>query len=259
MVSVAAESIGGAIIHTILSAIRAAISRNFPAVTAALLQLASHLSEITTIMARLPEQCDPMPFYHDVRPFYAGTKNMESAGLPRGVLYDTGDGKGEWKKFRGGNNGQSSLFPLIDLALGIQRSSRTTAKSRECGDDDGAENDDHMDILMYMPSEHRNYLADFAQIWNIHDVINAVEDPVTSEALQAAYVQATTALVQFRSKHLQTVSRYIIVPSKKSVPVGHVTGAQPLLVGTSQTQLMPFLKKVRQQTLAASETYSRKE
>ncbi len=272
MVGVAVESLGGTIIQTILSAVRAAIARDFSAVAAALLQLAGHCEEITAILTRLPEQCDPATFYHEVRPFYAGTKNMTSAGLPRGVLYDTGNGKGEWKQLRGGSNGQSSLFPLIDLALGIQHTASTaTDKCRRRSDPGSSEDDYHVDILSYMPREHRCFLADFAQIWNVHDVINAIEDPDTSEALRAAHLQATTAVVRFRSKHMQIVTRYIIVPSKRSAPPAgaeqdrrrrnlatwRTTSAEHTLIGTSGTQLMPFLKNTRQQTMTAASMYPR--
>lgn len=262
MVGVAVESLGGTIIQTILSAVRAAIARDFSAVAAALLQLAGHCEEITAILTRLPE----------LRPFYAGTKNMTSTGLPRGVLYGTGNGKGEWKQLRGGSNGQSSLFPLIDLALGIQHTASTaTDKCRRRGDPGGSEDDYHVDILSYMPREHRCFLADFAQIWNVHDVINAIEDPDTSEALRAAHLQATTAVVRFRSKHMQIVTRYIIVPSKRSAPPAgaeqdrrrrnlatwRTTSAEHTLIGTSGTQLMPFLKNTRQQTMTAASMYPR--
>ncbi|OAR00086.1 hypothetical protein LLEC1_01084 [Akanthomyces lecanii] len=213
MVGVAVESLGGAIVQTILSAVRAAIARDFLAVAAALLQLSSRLEEITAVMARLPEQCDPPTFYHEVRPFYAGTKNMAGAGLPRAVLYDTGDENGEWKQLRGGSNGQSSLFPLIDSALGVQHTTATaTNKSRRRGgDDDGTEDDYHADILNYIPREHRSFLTDFAQIWNIHDVIATTEDLAASEALRAAHAHAGAipqpALTNCDALHHHTIEK----------------------------------------------------
>lgn len=272
MVGVAVESLGGAVVRTVLSAVRAAIARDLSGVAAALVQLASHCEEITAILTRLPEQCDPATFYHEVRPFYAGTKNMASVGLPRGVLFDTGDGKGEWKQLRGGSNGQSSLFPLIDLALGIKHTGSTAAgECRRGGGSDGSEDDYHVDIVGYMPREHRRFLAELSQIWNIHDIINAAEDPEASEALRAAHVQATTALVQFRSKHIQIVTRYIILPSRHSaaplvdaaqerqrqnLATRCTRGPEHALMGTSGTQLMPFLKNARRRTMTAANMYS---
>lgn len=120
-----------------------------------------------------------------------------------------------------------------------------------------------------MPREHRELLQDFTRIWNLHDLIQAAPDEASAQALRAAHLTATTALAEFRTKHIQIISRYIIVPSKTGALVNgagnacsHATmnGSHPRLapVGTSGTELMPFLKQAREKTLQARVVYSKK-
>ena len=45
---------------------------------------------------------------------------MAVAGLPKGVFYDEGNGKGEWRQFSGGSNAQSSLIAFCDVVLGVE-------------------------------------------------------------------------------------------------------------------------------------------
>ena len=78
------------------------------------------VDEITAILERMYEECSPEVFYHEIRPALAGSKNMAAAGLPRGVFYDEGNGKGEWKHYSGGSNAQSSTIQFLDLILGIK-------------------------------------------------------------------------------------------------------------------------------------------
>lgn len=122
-VGITVESRSGAIMRNVFDAIKAASTGNFDTVAKNIEQLAAQIEEITVILTRIPEKCDPSIFYHEVRPFYAGSKNMSGAGLPRGVFYDTGDGLGKWRQLRGGSNGQSALFPFIDTALGVRHGS----------------------------------------------------------------------------------------------------------------------------------------
>lgn len=78
------------------------------------------IKDCGALLQRMHEQCDPEVFYHVIRPFLAGSKNMSAAGLPRGVFYDEGDGKGEWRQYSGGSNAQSSLMQFWDAVLGVK-------------------------------------------------------------------------------------------------------------------------------------------
>ena len=114
-----------------------------------------------------------------------------------------------------------------------------------------------------MPGPHRRFLERVAEIANIRGCVTAHPD---DSALQAAYNQCLEALVAFRNKHVQIVSRYIVVQSRiaQSEQEIAMNGAntslstkdgsvQPALVakavlGTGGTSPVVFLKQVRDET-----------
>lgn len=98
-----------------------AVRANNPeTVSQCLLEFADGVQEIGRILERTNEECDPDVFYHQIRPLLAGSKNMSAAGLPNGVFYDEGDGKGQWREYSGGSNAQSSLIQFLDIVLGVE-------------------------------------------------------------------------------------------------------------------------------------------
>ena len=64
-----------------------------------------------------------------------------------------------------------------------------------------------------MPGPHRRFLEDLSGCANIRDYVEANTD---NPSLAAAYDECLRALSSFRDKHLQIVSRYIIVMSQES-------------------------------------------
>jgi indoleamine 2,3-dioxygenase len=120
LVSVAIEARGAGIIPVMLDAMDA-VRANEPSILVSCLQkFAACIKDCGEILKRMYEHCDPEVFYHIIRPFLAGSKNMAAAGLPRGVFYDEGDGKGEWRCYSGGSNAQSSLIQFWDAVLGVK-------------------------------------------------------------------------------------------------------------------------------------------
>ena len=114
------EARAGPLIVRMLLALDAAERRDFGTVIEALSDLQRSLREIGKLLDRMDERCSPDIFYHRIRPLLAGSLNMEAAGLPHGVFYDEGNGKGQWRKVRGGSNGQSSLIQFFDAVLGVE-------------------------------------------------------------------------------------------------------------------------------------------
>lgn len=86
--------------------------------------------DLGILLERMYERCDPNVFYHEIRPFLAGSKNMAGAGLPRGVFYDVGEGEGEWRQYNGGSNAQSSLIQFLDAVLGVEHMAMGEVKSK---------------------------------------------------------------------------------------------------------------------------------
>jgi Indoleamine 2,3-dioxygenase. len=132
MISVAIEARGAKIIPMMLNAIDAVNMNDSIRVTELLNELTQCLGELTAILERMYEKCSPPIFYHQIRPFLAGSKNMAAAGLPDGVYYDTGDGNGEWRQYSGGSNAQSSLIQFFDIVLGVEHRS-TGERSSNAG------------------------------------------------------------------------------------------------------------------------------
>lgn len=202
------------------------------------------------------ERCDPMVFYHEIRPFLAGRKNMEAAGLPRGVFYDEGNGKGEWKQLRGESNGQSSLIQFFDVVLGVEHHSHGGAGQASY----------HVEVREYMPGPHRCLLVHAARMGSIRQLAMATPTTEAQRRLRAVYVAAAQALGSFRDKHIQMVTRYIILPSKqghgalasRTIRQRHNLASSSSsrkgdveLTGTGGTALVPFLKTARDETIQA--------
>ncbi|CAG9936522.1 unnamed protein product [Clonostachys rosea f. rosea IK726] len=183
LISVAMEASGAGLIDTMLEALNAIKTRDYDVIIDALGELARRIKEVGTLLERMYEHCDPMVFYHHIRPFLAGSKNMADSGLPKGVFFDEGDGQGEWRQLRGGSNGQSSLIQFFDVVLGV---------------------------------DHK---GDGGRLGSIRELALAANTGggggQQQERLSAAYSAAIDALTDFRNKHIRIVTRYIILPSRQ--------------------------------------------
>ena len=125
IISVAIEGHGAKSIPMMLRAMDAVRDNEPRFVLSALMGLAGCIREIGQILKRMDEHCSPNAFYNEIRPFLAGSKDMQLAGLPRGVFYDEGDGKGDWRQYSGGSNAQSSLIQFFDVVLDVKHISST--------------------------------------------------------------------------------------------------------------------------------------
>ena len=267
LVSVAIEARGGPSIPLMLRAISAARDGDSEAVTECLQHFAEILDEVATTLQKMYEHCDPHIFYHRIRPYLAGSKNMGDAGLPRGLLYDDGSGKGEYRQYGGGSNAQSSLIQFFDIVLGIEH--RPTGVGRNGGpstsaDEGVASKSRHSfihEMRNYMPGPHRQFLEHVDAVANIREFVESRKSDV---ALSCAYDGCLAMLRALRDKHIQMVSRYIIVKSREArnnaprdgpgaMNLAHVrqesgNGSKKNLRGTGGTALIPFLKQARDET-----------
>lgn len=245
IISNAMEARAGPLIEIMLGAIEAVEQNDVPKIIHALEYLERGLKSIGELLERMDERCNPQMFYHTIRPFLAGSMNMEAAGLPNGVFYDEGDGKGSWRKYRGGSNGQSSLLQFFDAVLSVNH-------ARSGGF--------HAEMRGYMPGPHARFLDDVEAIANIRDYVDSHQDNIE---LVAAFNKAVVALSGFRDKHIALVTRYIIIPSRQAKPNNLVkrrdiasastklASEKPRtqeLVGTGGTTLIPFLRTSRDET-----------
>jgi indoleamine 2,3-dioxygenase len=121
-ISIAIEAQGAYIIPIMLKGIDAVRMDDPQTVISCLFEFANCLERSGDILKRMYEKCSPEVFYHKIRPFLAGSKNMASAGLPNGVFYEESNGKGQWRQYSGGSNAQSSLIQFFDAILGVEHS-----------------------------------------------------------------------------------------------------------------------------------------
>ncbi|KAI0967790.1 Indoleamine 2,3-dioxygenase [Xylaria arbuscula] len=270
VLSVAIEAQGARIIPQMLQATDAIRHKDYEIITDALNSMATCIRQLIQLLNRMSEKCDPMVFYHQIRPFLAGTKNMGAAGLPNGVLYDEGDGIGQWKQLRGGSNGQSSLIQFFDLILCIDH---TSSSNHQTSEGPGGvvkpisrEPTFHEEVRLYMPSPHRKFLASVSRLDKIKGFVHSAPKSSAQQLLLQSYHNATEAFGDFRQAHMQMVTRYIIVPSRKPSPISSsgmnlattslrsYSGETTELTGTGGTDLIPFLKSTRDDTYRASLT-----
>ncbi|KAG5968483.1 hypothetical protein E4U57_006030 [Claviceps arundinis] len=263
LISVAIEARGAPILDLMLTAIAAARSNDTKTVTRCLVGFAERLTDLTNILQRMHESCDPTIFYHRIRPFLAGSKNMAEAGLPHGVMYEDGSGQEEYRQYSGGSNAQSSLIQFFDIVLGIHH--RPTGESRDPSSESELEarhspprHNFIQEMRRYMPGPHARFLADVTQVANIRDYVEANR---TERALCLAYDACLAMLSAFRDKHISIVARYIITPSREVRARSRSQHRRPVNLaaashnskakshtGTGGTALIPFLKQARDET-----------
>ncbi|RKF65676.1 Indoleamine 2,3-dioxygenase [Erysiphe neolycopersici] len=277
LISVAIEARGASSIPLMLQAIETARLNDIEKVAESLRKFAGILVELGRLLEKMHDRCDPHVFYHRIRPFLAGSKNMQDAGLANGIIYEDGSGSEEFRQFAGGSNAQSSLIQFFDIVLGIEhfptgeRKSDLTSLTKGGGLLPPPSQNFILEMREYMPGPHRRFLEKVSKVANIRQFINANR---TNEELTHAYDACLKALSDFRSVHIKIVSRYIILKSRElkstlslkrsethclkkdvSTPTSLLLesySAEKDLKGTGGTALIPFLKQVRDETLHCS-------
>lgn len=267
LVSVAIEARAGPIVPTMIEAIAAARRGDSTKVVECLRTFAERLDEIGGLLERMYESCDPHVFYHRIRPFLAGGKNMADAGLPNGVMFDDGTGEQPYVQFAGGSNAQSSVIQFFDIVLGVEhRPTGEKTSDKSAPESDSQQAPPHgflLEMRKYMPGPHRRFLEHVERVANIRQYVNSRRH---DRALVIAYDACLAMLRALRDKHIQIVSRYIIIKSRESR--SHSRSLSPKeaanqrlnlantvrrgnskkLRGTGGTALIPFLKQARDET-----------
>ncbi|KAA8565294.1 hypothetical protein EYC84_011017 [Monilinia fructicola] len=238
LVSVAIEARAAPVLPLMLTAIEAARKNDSRTVTSCLRTFAERLDDLGTLLQRMHESCDPHVFYNRIRPFLAGSKNMEEAGLPNGVFYDEGNGVGKYHKLSGGSNAQSSILQFFDIVLGIEH--RPTGEKKDAASESEAE------------GAHRRFLEDMSVVANIRDFVEA---HTNDHELCLAYDACLAMLRTFRDKtycYCHSLYRHQI-PRKVDIATasrgkGDDEEKKRKLKGTGGTALIPFLKQARDET-----------
>nr|XP_046258068.1 indoleamine 2,3-dioxygenase 2-like [Scatophagus argus] len=179
---------------------------------------------------KLMHNCvDPTVFHGTLRIFVSGWR--DNPMLPRGLLYE--GVSNEPMLLSGGSAAQSSAIQCFDALLCIHHEDETGAFLTRMRD--------------YMPPAHRQLIETLSVCPPLRDFILSH----SSSDLCQAYNSCVSALVDLRSYHLNTVSKYVIVPGNQAqtmacplIGVGTALNAK----GTGGSNLFVFLKSVRNTT-----------
>lgn len=251
LVSVMTEKIGAPCVTSGLKAIRAAREDDLDGAISELKCIAEAIDNLGSVLMKMEAMCDPHIFFYRIRPYLAGWKNMAEVGLPKGVKYGS---EGEYLSFAGGSNAQSSLIQALDIVLGVEHfpmgkkgsGPRTISANSD-------QNSFINEMRKYMPREHREFLGHLAKVSNIKDYVETKKD----KELTLAYDACIAMLKSFRDKHIQIVTRYIILQAHKKNPSPQSkvlrsglskSQGQKEQRGTGGTALIPFLKQCRDET-----------
>lgn len=288
LVSTAIERQGAPCLAHGLEAIKACRKGDSDLVVQNLQNMAEDIDGLTTTLARMFEMCDPHTFYFRIRPYLAGWKNMADAGLPQGVRYGNTN---EYRQISGGSNAQSSLIQALDILLNVEHHPtghrRTTHGVLPTQDILHHNNDNKTnaaqkaeqksnfihEMRKYMPKKHREFLEALTRVSHIRDYVLSHADE--TPALVISYDACLAMLRTFRDKHIQIVSRYIVIQARKAQKTSSSSSSTTTPIklnepgsvsstkreglatsnsskaparGTGGTALIPFLKQARDET-----------
>jgi indoleamine 2,3-dioxygenase len=242
-------------------------------VTEYLDQIAIVLQDLKRILLTVREGCDPKVFYNEIRPWFrgmdskhSGSWTFEGIGLDPTLQYP--------EELSGPSAGQSSLIHSLDIFLGVDRyshsSSITGGESAASSSSSSSSTAPASTVTskkaflsrmqLYMPRHHRNFLNHLAATPRpLRDFVETSKD--SEYPILDAYNAAVIALKQLRDAHLIIVTQYIVGPARQAEPgtlddtrivSEFVEGdGEDNLKGTGGTNLMKFLKDVRNGTAGA--------
>ncbi|USW48868.1 Putative indoleamine 2,3-dioxygenase [Septoria linicola] len=233
MICAAMEASAGPTMGRLLVASNAVAFGDAAALIDTLTSAKHTIQHLIALLQKLNRRFVPTIWYEQLRPLLAGGIDDR---LAKGISFDNGN---TYLKLAGANAGQSSLFQFFDAALGIEHSSDFAARMRE-----------------YMPGPHARFLQATEESASTRQV---VLDNAEDEKLQQAYNGCVEELELFRSKHIQIVSRYIVIPAREAARkkasqslCEGVTKPKGELKGVGGAPLMPFLRGIRDETRQSS-------
>lgn len=256
LVSVFFEYRGALTVRTGVDAIEFAQAGNIPKLIKSLQKLAQAIDSLGSLLMRMEEMCDPHVFYFRIRPYLAGWQNMADVGLDKnGVIYGNEE---KPRSYAGGSNAQSSLIQFLDSLLSVRHyaaGERPVPHQKEEAASSKPENHYLLNMRQYMPREHRDFLSAIDRESCIRDFV--MQNQANSE-LVLSYDACLAMLKLFRDKHIQLVTRYVVLQAKQVPKMGSLLTLRSGLAkkkragaeekGTGGTSLLPFLKQCRDET-----------
>ncbi|KAF8508088.1 Indoleamine 2,3-dioxygenase [Hysterangium stoloniferum] len=218
-----------------------------------LTQLAGVIDCMTGVLNEVKNGCDPTVFYTQIRPWFRGQDR-------RPWIYDGVEAAGlkQPTHLLGPSAGQSSIIHVLDIFLGVDQLSRSHSNTTPTeGQYPYLER-----MQAYMPRHHRAFLNHLKVSQRpLRDIVLAENASATPEevdirkALKTAYNESVTALKRFRDAHIRIATLYIISQARRAETLPGETlpggGTNSFEKGTGGTNLVPFLKGLRDETASA--------
>ncbi|XP_048761822.2 myoglobin-like [Ostrea edulis] len=215
-----------AITH-IMEAISAADRNDVTCYKSSLAGIGDVMINIKNTFSRMHDELDADVFYNTLRPYLNGWGGPGSS-LPDGLIYE-----GVWKepqKMIGGSAAQSSSMQLIDAALGVEHEKDIADFLHK--------------MLTYMPPKHGQFIKLISRESNLRQY--ALDH---GGDVKRSFNESVQAVIDFRSYHIQIVTKYIIIASSKETRSRDYESVSSK--GTGGSSLIPFLKSIRDTTAQA--------
>lgn len=157
----------------------------------ALRAMTDAVCDVTDILKRMPERNDPGVYSQGFRPYLGSLTDVVFEGVP--------DLTGP-QSFRGASGAQSSLFPALDAALGIDHGDNPLVN--------------HLRTLRTdMPPSHRAFIETIEEGPNLHDYVETAAGSSTGTTagatLREIYNECIDQMITFRERHIEVVETYL--------------------------------------------------
>ncbi|XP_048066837.1 indoleamine 2,3-dioxygenase 1 isoform X1 [Megalobrama amblycephala] len=226
-------------LKSILDVINGVHYNDVAMVTKALDVVSQAIDSMKQALKLMHEYVDPSIFYGIIRIYLSGWKDNPS--MPEGLVYEGVQEKP--MEFSGGSAAQSSILHCFDELLGVQHKGDGGAFLRRMRD--------------YMPPSHKRFIEDISCRPSLRNFVLQQAD----EHLTHTFEQCVARLVDFRSCHINIVTRYITIPASRAKQLrankqglvdelDAIRKAPTALEerGTGGSGIMVFLKTVRDET-----------
>jgi indoleamine 2,3-dioxygenase len=208
----AIEAAAGPALAAIGQAQRGILDRDTDRVHRALRSIEESLHVIVPILDRMGEHNDPEMYGEGFRPYLGALTGVEFEGVA--------DLEGT-QSFRGASGAQSSIFPALDAAFGIDHGDTPLV--------------DHLHSLRQdMPPEHRAFIQAAAD----GPAIKAFAERTGDSDVREAYNECIDQMVHFRERHYDVVEQYLASKLGETTGTGGTPYGDFLAMFTDNTRAL---------------------
>ncbi|KAH3866363.1 myoglobin-like isoform X1 [Dreissena polymorpha] len=212
-------------LKALMQALTHAQNRNVDALVIDLQNIKHTVQEMKKAFSKMHEKLSAETFYDVLRPFLSGWGG-DGSPLPDGVVY-TGISD-EPLQMTGGSAAQSSTLQCIDAVLRVRH---------------GPEIRSFLENMRnYMPPAHKEFIETIEE----HSQVKLAVAESHDQQLTAAYNECLESVVDFRSYHVQIVTKYIVLMANRETRNKDYEALATR--GTGGSSILPFLKSLRSTT-----------